>query len=201
MAKTRIDWQSMRTEFVSAQIPITKQDLADKYGSALATVSRYATKHHWDADRSEYVHKVRALAQEKAVQEVSGHVVSIYVECQTTLEAVLSEIQVRLNAGTYSNYDLVKTARALALQLENIDEQETKVPHSWATVRWMVLKRDKFRCHYCGRSPAEDGVKLHVDHVIPRALGGLNDMDNLVAACEACNEAKCDELLEKDCRG
>lgn len=39
-------------------------------------------------------------------------------------------------------------------------------------LRFAVLKRDGFRCRYCGRSP-EDGIILTLDHVIPESKGGL----------------------------
>jgi len=65
---------------------------------------------------------------------------------------------------------------------------------SWSTIRWEVLKRDKFRCVYCG-AKASDGIKLEVDHVIPRSAGGENSLSNLVTACERCNRAKRDEIL------
>lgn len=55
--------------------------------------------------------------------------------------------------------------------------------------RFAVLNRDGRRCRYCGRAP-QDGVLLHVDHVIPRSHGGSDDMDNLVTACGTCNLGK-----------
>lgn len=54
--------------------------------------------------------------------------------------------------------------------------------------RFDVLKRDGFRCQYCGgRAPA---VPLVVDHVVPVARGGTNAAANLVTACFACNAGK-----------
>ncbi len=35
-----------------------------------------------------------------------------------------------------------------------------------------VFKRDRFTCQYCGRQPGSE--ELTIDHVIPRALGGLS---------------------------
>lgn len=61
--------------------------------------------------------------------------------------------------------------------------------------RFEVLKRDGFTCQYCGRSPGEDGVKLHVDHVIAVAEGGTDAPVNLVAACAECNIGKSDKPL------
>lgn len=57
-------------------------------------------------------------------------------------------------------------------------------------VRASVL-RDQ-RCAQCGRTPSDDGVKLHVDHKIPQTWGGTNDEDNLQALCSDCNEGKRD---------
>lgn len=55
-------------------------------------------------------------------------------------------------------------------------------------LRFEVFKRDGFVCQYCGAHPP--AVVLHVDHIIPVAEGGRNDMDNLVTACEPCNLGK-----------
>lgn len=54
--------------------------------------------------------------------------------------------------------------------------------------RFEVLKRDKFRCQYCGRAAPE--VVLHVDHITPVAGKGKNDLLNLVSACADCNLGK-----------
>jgi hypothetical protein len=54
---------------------------------------------------------------------------------------------------------------------------------------WVL--RDQ-RCAQCGRTPTEDGVRLHVDHKIPQRWGGTNDPDNLQALCSECNEGKRD---------
>lgn len=55
-------------------------------------------------------------------------------------------------------------------------------------VRFSVLERCNFACQYCGRRAPE--VALHVDHVMPVALGGTGDESNLTAACEDCNLGK-----------
>jgi len=49
-----------------------------------------------------------------------------------------------------------------------------------------VLRRDNHRCQYC-QTVAPD---LTVDHVIPRAAGGQDSWENLVAACRKCNHKK-----------
>ena len=60
------------------------------------------------------------------------------------------------------------------------------------SLRYDVLKRDGFRCQICGRT-AQDGVKLHVDHIIPVSKGGKTEMGNLRTLCSDCNVGKKDK--------
>jgi len=54
-----------------------------------------------------------------------------------------------------------------------------------------VFERSGGRCHYCPQVLTLDG-NWHVEHQMPRALGGTNEPVNLVAACVSCNLAKSD---------
>lgn len=55
-------------------------------------------------------------------------------------------------------------------------------------LRYEIFRRDDFACRYCGgRAP---DVELTVDHVVPVALGGNDDPQNLVTACATCNSGK-----------
>lgn len=54
--------------------------------------------------------------------------------------------------------------------------------------RFEVFKRDGFICQYCGGTPPN--VLLWVDHIIPVAEGGGNEMDNLITSCQPCNSGK-----------
>lgn len=56
--------------------------------------------------------------------------------------------------------------------------------------RFEILKRDGYRCRYCGRSGRD--VQLEVDHLIAVADGGTDEDDNLVTACGDCNLGKSD---------
>jgi hypothetical protein len=53
-------------------------------------------------------------------------------------------------------------------------------------LRYEILSRDGFACVYCG----SDSTQLHVDHVVPQALGGTDDSTNLATACADCNLGK-----------
>ena len=58
-----------------------------------------------------------------------------------------------------------------------------------------VFKRDRFTCQYCGRQPGAD--ELTIDHVMPRAQGGVSSWDNCVLACVDCNTRKADRTPQQ----
>jgi 5-methylcytosine-specific restriction endonuclease McrA len=69
-------------------------------------------------------------------------------------------------------------------------------------VRWSrigVLRRDGYRCIYCGISAGESRGNrtlykddFTIDHLIPRSQGGKNSWGNTACACPACNQRKGD---------
>jgi hypothetical protein len=60
-------------------------------------------------------------------------------------------------------------------------------------LRFLVLKRDNFKCKICGKSPATDPkIVLHVDHIKPWSKGGETVLENLQTLCSICNIGKSD---------
>jgi hypothetical protein len=60
-----------------------------------------------------------------------------------------------------------------------------------------IFMRDGYRCQYCGLKFR--GSDLTLDHVIPRAQGGKNSWENLVACCRKDNHRKADRTPEEAC--
>ena len=58
-----------------------------------------------------------------------------------------------------------------------------------SSLRFEVLRRNKFCCSYCGKAAA-DGHRLVIDHIHPLSKGGTNDIDNLTSSCDDCNIGK-----------
>jgi hypothetical protein len=65
-------------------------------------------------------------------------------------------------------------------------------------LRSEVLHMAKGRCQMCGRTVAEDHVKLQADHKIPQSWGGATTAENLWAICESCNNGKRDYFSSFD---
>lgn len=57
-------------------------------------------------------------------------------------------------------------------------------------LRYEVLRRCNFACYYCGAVASLGLTEIHIEHVVPRALGGTDEDHNLVAACQHCNAGK-----------
>ncbi|GAA1765933.1 HNH endonuclease [Streptomonospora arabica] len=55
-------------------------------------------------------------------------------------------------------------------------------------LRYEILRRDNHTCRYCGATAPN--AELTIDHVTPKALGGDDKPENLVAACVDCNGGK-----------
>ena len=105
--------------------------------------------------------------------------VSLSKEARFTFDDMLvsfnSISRSRLDYKTYSN--LAKVERG------NVSD----------SLRYDILNRDHFRCSICGAS-AKEGVRLHVDHIIPIAKGGKSVPENLRTLCERCNIGKSDKI-------
>jgi hypothetical protein len=55
-------------------------------------------------------------------------------------------------------------------------------------IKLQVLKRDNYKCCFCGKSPALNaGTILHIDHIIPFSKNGKSDLSNLRVLCSECN--------------
>lgn len=61
--------------------------------------------------------------------------------------------------------------------------------------RKALVKRDRSTCQYCGRKLTASQVT--VDHVLPRAQGGITSFTNCVVCCQICNNKKADRTPDE----
>lgn len=73
--------------------------------------------------------------------------------------------------------------------------EPTKRRHFSKARRREIYQKCSGHCAYCGKPiPLES---MQVDHIQPLALGGSNEIDNLLPACHSCNHYKDTLTLEK----
>jgi len=76
------------------------------------------------------------------------------------------------------------------LEIEPTMRHKTSRNINWR-LRFIVMRRDNFKCKGCGRSPATDPtIILHVDHKTAWANGGETVLENLETLCSKCNIGK-----------
>ena len=73
----------------------------------------------------------------------------------------------------------------------------TRVPFQLAAE---VKKRADGRCEYCHAPQILIGQSFHIDHILPRSLGGKTVSLNLCLACAHCNIAKGNRVKARDPR-
>lgn len=57
----------------------------------------------------------------------------------------------------------------------------------WDETRRLVLERDGYRCVSCSMSLRSRDADVH--HLLPRSMGGSDELSNLVTLCDGCHAA------------
>ncbi|ELR98797.1 HNH endonuclease [Gloeocapsa sp. PCC 73106] len=52
----------------------------------------------------------------------------------------------------------------------------------------LVRERAHYRCEYCHYFEFLSTSPLTIDHILPKSIGGTDDINNLALACRRCNE-------------
>lgn len=72
---------------------------------------------------------------------------------------------------------------------------------AWEHLRLEVLERDGYLCQI-GRGRGSCTIDAtEVDHIIPKAAGGSDELENLQAVCPTCHRAKTDRDATNQRRG
>lgn len=61
--------------------------------------------------------------------------------------------------------------------------------------RKALIKRDRSTCQYCNKKLSAS--QITIDHVLPRAQGGITSFTNCVVCCQMCNNKKADRTPEQ----
>lgn len=69
---------------------------------------------------------------------------------------------------------------------------------SFADLREIVIARARGCCEYCQSQARFATQSFSVEHIIPRAKGGLTALENLALSCQGCNNHKYNKLSDRD---
>jgi predicted restriction endonuclease len=85
-----------------------------------------------------------------------------------------------------------------SLKIEPTTRHKTSRTINWR-LRFLVMRRDDFKCKICGVSPAiKPGTILHVDHIKAWTKGGETVTENLHTLCNQCNIGKSNLSLDNN---
>lgn len=99
-----------------------------------------------------------------------------------------SMIDAMLAAGCTAEQIAAVVKASLA---EDAERAARQIP--WLELRGLAFARDGECCAYCGTTEGP----FEVDHIIPRAKGGENTVENVTVACRRCNRSKKDREAPK----
>ena len=139
--------------------------------------------------------------EQKLVNDISiSPICEMQIECEKEYTSpagrneyfegdVFSEEEIRTMVETIKQENIMRSSEEYRRKMERRRVTDK--------LRYQILRRDGFRCQLCGASQA-DGVRLHVDHIIPVSKGGTSDVENLRTLCDRCNLGKGDQM-EDEC--
>ena len=117
---------------------------------------------------------------------------SVMPWCETIHNLVAGDISV------VKEYDIDIRSQHLTMRLPSVVVCNSYVhrSHLPGPSRYNVIAlRDRYTCAYCGKRYGM--TNLTKDHVIPRAHGGPDRWENVVAACAECNQFKADRTPQQ----
>jgi 5-methylcytosine-specific restriction endonuclease McrA len=53
-----------------------------------------------------------------------------------------------------------------------------------------IAERAHYCCEYCGSQLKFSAASFAIEHIVPRATGGADELENLAFACQGCNNQK-----------
>jgi len=147
------------------------------YQAAVEDEASYA-----DEDQS-YAQYLFLKMQEHVLLRVSAEVFNLLFQDRGTLKAfnlLIAERVIEMEEAEYPGY----------LKRDGVFKRCSYWPS------WLVdglTRRDKLHCAICQRDISgllARGAQVHIDHIIPLNLGGVNDATNLQTLCDKCNGEK-----------
>jgi 5-methylcytosine-specific restriction endonuclease McrA len=156
-------------------------------------------------DRAAMAKQRRRRGQVLMVEYRAG----VHAEAEARRAAKAAEAAARKEARRIENEKLRTAAKERRRQQNKAWREANPERHRELIRAWKAANRDKVngrkirkrkaiiaalfpkqrgRCAYCRDKLVED--RLHIDHIMPKALGGSNARSNLQLTCDTCNMSK-----------
>jgi hypothetical protein len=120
---------------------------------------------------------------------LSKHVIGSFVKRFGTWRKTLTAFESYLNAEVDCETQIERTIASLEHRSQPTPARTPRDVD--ARLRFLVLRRDHFKCLRCGKSPATDSnVLLEVAHILAWSNGGETILENLQTLCSVCNSGK-----------
>jgi HNH endonuclease len=164
----------------------------------------HAVRGHWRTLLNDSVGKSPERARVPGKTWVREHTRGELRELATDAELTQSNVVINIKQTLRYARDVIKAAGdAGEVPIPRAEEPKQGKPSAeWtaeeraklsAGLRFIILKRDGFRCQQCGASAVEDNfIKLEVDHNVPVSAWGRTEESNLWTLCVPCNKGKSD---------
>jgi hypothetical protein len=170
---------------------VNKSEAIDKFDGVFNVWRDYFSRYHKDLKRAISILPKGTVVTKRI--KGNNYKYLVYRDKKIKFKYLGKIVPGKLILGITKRRDLVKKMnkmRPLFYSLGIIKRPSSRID------RFSILERDGFACQYCGRK-IEDGVKLHIDHIIPLSKGGTDAEGNLTTSCEDCNLNKHSKLLRK----
>ncbi len=109
------------------------------------------------------------------------HKLNSHKQLIAELYKLLPITRLRVEVATFDAHKLKKP------EISGVEYQQGEL--QGYEIREYLLEKWQRKCAYCGKT----GVKLEVEHIIPKSRGGSNRVDNLALSCRKCNVKKGDK--------
>ena len=119
------------------------------------------------------------------------------IACGTGPELV-AEVAMLIAEKQLAVGDLEKRSASERSRVRAYRKRRNLSDNEWAALTRMVIDRDGWECTYCDCDTSLEENGYAIDHVLPLAQGGGNDIDNLTMCCRSCNSSKGDRILDDE---
>ena len=119
------------------------------------------------------------------------------------ISSIVSEYARKKSSDWYEKHRDERRAYAIQYQKDNLEKTRLRnsARKSKSTIgkcatrlqKQCLLQAQKYKCTSCSATITGTNRDAHVDHIMPLALGGSNDLANLQWLCQPCSSMKSDK--------